>query len=40
LVGREELFEQDRHREPVAGWHSCSLACSEARFSSFEEVGA
>jgi bifunctional non-homologous end joining protein LigD len=30
LVGREELFERDRHREPVAGWHSCSLACGEA----------
>jgi bifunctional non-homologous end joining protein LigD len=29
MVGREELFEQDRHREPVAGWHSCSLACGE-----------
>ena len=22
--GREELFE----REPVAGWHSCALACA------------
>jgi ATP-dependent DNA ligase len=30
MVGREELFERERHQEPVAGWHSCSLACSEA----------
>src|SRR5207302_5190370 len=26
MVGREELFERERHREPVAGWHSCALA--------------
>jgi len=31
IVGREELFKRDRHREPVAGWHSCSLACGEAQ---------
>jgi ATP-dependent DNA ligase len=30
MVGREELFERERHKEPVAGWHSCSLACGEA----------
>ena len=30
MVGREELFERERHQEPVAGRHSCSLACSEA----------
>jgi hypothetical protein len=24
--GREELFERDRHQEPVAGWHSCAIA--------------
>jgi len=24
-AGREELFERERHREPVAGWHSCTL---------------
>lgn len=24
--GREKLFERERHREPVAGWHSCSIA--------------
>ena len=29
-VGREELFERERHREPVAGWHSCALAAAAA----------
>jgi bifunctional non-homologous end joining protein LigD len=28
LVGREELFERDRSREPVPGWHSCALAAA------------
>src|SRR6266566_4312371 len=28
MVGREELFERDRHSEPVLGWHSCELACA------------
>jgi len=28
-VGREELFERDRHKGPVAGWHSCAIACAE-----------
>jgi len=27
--GREELFERERHSEPVAGWHLCVLACAE-----------
>jgi bifunctional non-homologous end joining protein LigD len=27
--GREELFERDRHREPVPGWHTCAVACEE-----------
>ncbi len=27
-AGREEFFERERHREPVAGWHSCELACA------------
>ena len=27
--GREELFERERHQEPVAGWHVCVLACAE-----------
>ncbi len=26
-VGRDELFERDRQREPVPGWHACELAC-------------
>jgi bifunctional non-homologous end joining protein LigD len=30
MEGREELFESEPHREPVAGWHSCELACAEA----------
>ena len=30
MVGRAELFERDRHREPVPGWHSCALACADA----------
>jgi hypothetical protein len=25
--GRHELFERERHHEPVPGWHSCDLAC-------------
>ena len=29
-IGREELFERERHREPVAGWHTCELACAAA----------
>ena len=29
MVGREELFERDRHKEPVPGWHSCAVACAE-----------
>src|SRR5580765_4790462 len=28
MAGREKLFERDRHKEPVAGWHSCELACA------------
>ena len=27
--GREELFERERHQEPIAGWHSCAIACAE-----------
>ena len=30
MVGREELFERERDQEPVAGWHSCPLACGGA----------
>ena len=29
MQGLEELFERERHREPVPGWHSCELACAE-----------
>jgi len=29
--GREELFERERHSEPVAGWHSCAIACAEVK---------
>jgi len=29
MAGREELFKRERHHEPVAGWHSCELACAE-----------
>jgi len=29
MEGREELFERDRHREPVRGWHCYELACAE-----------
>jgi ATP-dependent DNA ligase len=25
--GREDLFERDRHSEPVPGWHTCIVAC-------------
>jgi hypothetical protein len=28
-AGREELFDRKRSREPVPGWHSCVIACSE-----------
>ena len=28
MQGREELFERERHQEPVAGWHLCDLACA------------
>jgi bifunctional non-homologous end joining protein LigD len=30
MMGREELFERERHREPVPGWHSCTLASAAA----------
>jgi len=29
MQGREELFEREHHKEPVAGRHSCELACAE-----------
>jgi hypothetical protein len=27
-AGREELFEREKHKEPVAGSHSCAIACA------------
>ena len=30
MAGREELFNRERHREPVPDWHACDLACPEA----------
>jgi hypothetical protein len=30
MAGREELFNRERHREPVPGGHACDLACPEA----------
>ena len=29
-VGRDELFERERHKEPVPGWHACTLAAARA----------
>jgi ATP dependent DNA ligase domain len=29
MAGREQLFERERHQGPVAGWHSCVVACAE-----------
>ena len=29
MQGREELFDRERHQEPVAGWHVCAIACAE-----------
>jgi len=32
MVGREELFDRDRHSEPAPGWHSCGLAALRSTF--------
>jgi bifunctional non-homologous end joining protein LigD len=32
-AGREELFDRERHKEPVPGWHSCAIACAELETS-------
>ena len=37
--GREELFEWERHQEPVAGWHSCAWVCAELERSNFDWNG-
>jgi ATP dependent DNA ligase domain len=28
-AGRGKLFERERSREPVPGWHTCAVACAE-----------
>jgi len=30
MIGREKLFDRERHDEPVAGWHRCTLATLHA----------
>jgi bifunctional non-homologous end joining protein LigD len=32
--GRDELFERERHSEPVPGWDSCAAACAESEEAS------
>jgi bifunctional non-homologous end joining protein LigD len=34
--GREELFERDRHAEPIPGWHSCAVACAAMEMEDYE----
>jgi ATP-dependent DNA ligase len=29
MAERGKLFERERHKEPVAGWHCCELTCAE-----------
>jgi ATP-dependent DNA ligase len=33
MVGRNELFERERHSEPVPGWHCCDLDCAELDYA-------
>ena len=33
MIGRHELFERERHNEPVPGWHRCDLACAELDYA-------
>ena len=33
MQGREELFERERHKEPVPGWDCCDLACTEVELN-------
>jgi ATP-dependent DNA ligase len=33
MIGRHELFERERHREPVPGWHGCDLVCAELDYA-------
>lgn len=32
-IGRHELFERERHSEPVPGWHNCDLVCAELEYA-------
>src|SRR6266446_6573822 len=34
MAGREKLFERERHRQPVPGWHTCDLACADVWIAS------
>jgi len=34
--GREGLFERERRKEPVPGWHSCVIACAESDTTDLE----
>jgi hypothetical protein len=36
MIGRNELFESERHNEPVAGWHGWDLACAELDYAKFQ----
>ena len=40
MAGRQELFEQERHNEPVPGWHSCDLALRGSSGSATPHEGA
>ena len=33
MIGRHELFERERHSEPVPGWHACDLACAQLNYA-------
>jgi hypothetical protein len=33
MIGRHELFERERHSEPVPGWHGCDLVCAELDYA-------
>ena len=38
--GREELFERERHKEPVPGWHRCAIACTDAEIGAYLPPGS
>jgi ATP-dependent DNA ligase len=33
MIGRHELFERERHSEPIPGWHGCDLVCTELDYA-------